>query len=81
MRPRYLGPLIILSRNFGGAYILCDLDGTVLHRPIAAFRVITYFARKSIDIPDAAIDVDTQRLRQMEETGGDEEDIDFGLSP
>src|ERR1700677_4101809 len=26
MRPRYLGPLIVVSRNYGGAYILCDLD-------------------------------------------------------
>ena len=37
MRPRYLGPLVVLSRNRGGAYILCELDGSVFHRPIAAF--------------------------------------------
>ena len=37
MKPRYLGPLIVVSRNKGGAYILCELDGTVLHRPIAAY--------------------------------------------
>src|ERR1700677_3390659 len=37
MRPRYLGPLIIVSRNYRGAYILSELDGTVLHRPVAAF--------------------------------------------
>jgi hypothetical protein len=42
MQPRYVGPLIILSQNYGGAYILCELDGTVLHRPIGAFRVIPY---------------------------------------
>jgi hypothetical protein len=77
MRPRYIGPLVVLLRNFGGAYIICELDGTVLHRPIAAFRVIRYFARKSIEVPDGIIDIDTQRLRQMEETQDDEEDVDF----
>jgi hypothetical protein len=73
---RYFGPLIVLSRNFGGAYILCDLDGTVLHRPIAAFRVLKYFARSKISLPDEFVDIDTQRLRQMEETQ-DEEDVDY----
>jgi hypothetical protein len=37
MCPRYLGPLIVISRDLGGAYILSELDGTVLHQPIATF--------------------------------------------
>jgi hypothetical protein len=37
MRPQYLGPLIILSRNKRGAYIIAELDGSVFNQPIAAF--------------------------------------------
>ena len=70
MRPRYLGPLIVISRNKGGAYILCELDGSVLDRPTAAFRVIPYFARATIPLPPLTelMDITTERLRELEAT-------------
>jgi hypothetical protein len=77
MRARYIGPLIVVSRNYGGAYILAELDGTVLHRPIAAFRLLPYFARKAIPLPPDFIDIDDTRLRKIEHSltaDGDEED-------
>ena len=74
MRPRYNGPLIVVSRNYAGAYIICELDGTVFHAPIAAFRVIPYFARKSIPLPDDFLDISTQRLREMESSTFSDED-------
>jgi hypothetical protein len=79
LKPRYLGPLIVISRNKGGAYIVCELDGTVMHRPIAAFRLVPYHARTTIYLPANAIDIDTNRLRQLEELdlGIDEEEPDY----
>jgi hypothetical protein len=79
MRARYLGPLIVLSRNKGGAYIIAELDGSVFDRPVAAFRVIPYFARTKLDIPpiDDLIDISRSRLTQMEQSDvadPDEED-------
>ena len=68
MRPRYLGPLVVISRNRGSTYILCELDGSVLHRPVAAFRLVPYFARERIAIPNDILDIDTAKLRQLEET-------------
>ena len=70
MRARYIGPLIVISRNKGGAYIISELNGSVFDRPIAAFRVIPYFARQRINVPpvDELIDITSRRLRELEET-------------
>jgi hypothetical protein len=77
MHARYIGPLIVVSRNYGGAYILAELDSTVLHHPIAAFCLLPYFACKSIPLPPDIIDIDDTRLRKMEHSltaNGDNED-------
>ncbi|KAJ7857810.1 hypothetical protein B0H14DRAFT_3637989 [Mycena olivaceomarginata] len=69
--------------GIGGAYILCELDGSVFHRPIAAFRVIPYFSRTSITLPalDEFLDVDTERLRELEQsTLTDPDELEFDLS-
>ena len=81
MRARYLGPLVVLARNKGGAYIICELNGSVFDRPVATFRVIPYFAQKSLPLPDLDkfIDILTERLRSMEEStmsGPDDEDAE-----
>ena len=67
MKLRYLGPLIVVSRNKGGAYISCELDGSVLQNPIVRFRILSYFARKSIFLSEGFIDIGVDRLREMEE--------------
>jgi hypothetical protein len=77
MRTRYIGPLIVVSCNYGGAYLLAELDGTVLHHPIATFHLLPYFARKSIPLPPDIIDIDDTRFREMEHSliaDGDNED-------
>ena len=51
-KPRYLGPMIVVRRTYGGAYILAELDGTISLTRFAAFRVIPYFPRTNIPIPD-----------------------------
>ncbi len=60
--------MVVVSRNKGGAYIVCDLDGTLLHSPTTAFRVVPYFAHNHIDIPDLKqhIDVSVTRLHELE---------------
>ena len=43
---RYLGPYQVECRNKGGAYILRELDGTLLRsNPTAAFRLLPYITR------------------------------------
>ena len=77
MRPRYTGPLIVIARNRGGAYVICELDGTVFHRPIAAFRLLLYLARKNIPLPDNFADISQARLEELVSSDDDgSEDID-----
>ena len=44
-KPRYLGPMRVVRRTTGGAYILAELDGAESKTRYAAFRVIPYYAR------------------------------------
>jgi hypothetical protein len=77
MCARYIGTLIVVSPNYGGAYILSELNGTVLHHPVAAFHLLPYFPCKSIPLPPDIIDIDNTHLQEMEhslDTDGDEED-------
>ena len=62
--------MIVISKNKGGAYIICNLDGTLTHSPIAAFWIVPYFAQDNIDLPDLEqhIDVSAARLCKLEDT-------------
>jgi len=90
MKPRYLGPMVVVTRNRGGAYIVSELDGSVWHEKIGAFRILPYFARHEIDLPDGIenfVDIAKKtldKLRESDETDKSRPDIWFenvGHSP
>ncbi|CDO78216.1 hypothetical protein BN946_scf184887.g4 [Trametes cinnabarina] len=74
MRPRYTGPLIVVSRNRGGAYVLCELDGSVLHRAIMVFRLVPYLPRKAIALLPGFADISQKRLDELISSEDDGED-------
>lgn len=57
MKPRYFGPLFVVAENKGGSYILAELTGAVWHQKVAKFRVIPYFARRKIEIPEGMMSI------------------------
>ena len=84
MYDRYLGPLVIVGRSRGGAYAVAELDGSLFDKKVAAFRVIPYYARKEIKLPDNLedfLDTSQEKLEELldSEDPVKEENTDFSF--
>jgi hypothetical protein len=48
--PRYLGPMVVVRRNTGGAYLLAELDGSLSRLRYAAARLVPFHARTNTSV-------------------------------
>ncbi|EIN13157.1 hypothetical protein PUNSTDRAFT_22626, partial [Punctularia strigosozonata HHB-11173 SS5] len=48
--PRYLGPMVVVRRNAGGAYVLAELDGSLSRLRYAAARLYPFTPRPHISV-------------------------------
>ncbi|KZO89977.1 hypothetical protein CALVIDRAFT_491088 [Calocera viscosa TUFC12733] len=74
-QPRYLGPFVVIRRTKGGSYVAAELDGTIGRYSIAAFRLIPYFSRTSLEHVVAEL---LQRQENMPYEVDPGEDVDIG---
>jgi ribosomal protein S17 len=64
MKPRYNRPMIVVVENQGKSYIVVEMSGAVWHNKVAKFRVVPYFARRRIEIPEGI-----QKIIDLHEIG------------
>jgi len=75
MKSRYLGPMVVLTRNNGGVSIVAEMDGLVWHEKVGAFRLVPYFARHEIYLPrgiEEFVDIAKKTLDELEESDNTE---------
>lgn len=75
MKARYNGPMIVVRETKRGAYILAEMTGAVLQHKVAKFRVVPYFARKKIPLPEGImkiIDLTEADLERVETQADDD---------
>src|SRR5882724_6791597 len=65
MKPRFLGPMVVVHQTQGGAYILAELNGTVSRLQYATFCIIPYLARFPDHIPVTAL-MDEAKLEDVQ---------------
>jgi len=68
MKPRYTGPMIVVADNSGKSYIVAEMSGAVWQQKVGKFRVLPYFPREKIEIPEgimSIIDTDEAGLNKI----------------
>jgi len=80
MKERYNGPMIVVKETKGGSYIVAEMTGAVWQQKVAKFRVVPYFARRKIALPEGIMKIIDLNDLELERIEAQPEDDDVLLS-
>ena len=79
--------MIVIRQTTGGSYVVAELNGALWSHKVAQFRVLPYFARSKIELPDNILDwlsISEEGLKKVLESAeplesiGESEEINLG---
>jgi len=81
-KPRYLGPMVVVHRNKGGAYILSEADGAVAKLAYAAFRIVPFQTRfpKKVELEQLLTQDDLEEVRDEADSYPLADEAEVGLN-
>lgn len=78
MKPRYIGPMVVVRQTKSGSYILSEVTGAIAEHRFAAYRLYPYMRRNEITI--AVTTLVGKSTKQLDDMADDDTPDEFTLT-
>ncbi len=73
---KYLGPMVVVRRTKGGAYLVCELNGAMYPGKVGQFRVIPYEARRRIALSEDVEKLIDMSKEELDKLAAEDDEVD-----
>ncbi len=73
---KYLGPMVVVRRTKGGAYLVCELNGAMYPGKVGQFRVIPYEGRRRIALSEDVEKLIDMSKEELDKLAAEDDEVD-----